>query len=90
MNKNQLVEAVIEKTKLSRADSNVAVDAILEAITRSLQKGEEVRLVGFGTFSVAEYKARVGRNPRSGEKIDIPATKQPKFKAGKPLRAAVN
>jgi DNA-binding protein HU-beta len=66
------------------------VDAVLSSIAKSLKKGDEVRLVGFGTFSVAKRAASEGRNPRTGEKIKIPASKQPKFKAGKALKDAVN
>ncbi len=90
MNKNDLVAAVAAHAELSKADAAKAVDAVFQAITESLQKNDEVRLVGFGTFSVAERAATEGRNPRTGEKIAIPASKQPKFKAGKGLKDAVN
>lgn len=90
MNKNDLVEAVAEKTDLSKADAAKAVDAVFDSITKSLKKGEEVRLVGFGTFNVAKRAASEGRNPRTGAKIKIPASKQPKFRAGKGLKDAVN
>lgn len=90
MNKNDLVAAVSTKTGLSKADSANAVDCMLDSITGSLQGGSEVRLVGFGTFSVASRAASEGRNPRTGERIQIPASKQPKFKAGKALKDAVN
>ncbi len=90
MNKNDLVAAVAAQAELSKADAAKAVDAVFQAITESLQKNDEVRLVGFGTFSVAERAATEGRNPRTGEKIAIPASKQPKFKAGKGLKDAVN
>ncbi|GAB6053675.1 HU family DNA-binding protein [Magnetospira thiophila] len=90
MNKNDLVAAVASSTGLSKADAGKAVDAVFGAITSSLQGGQEVRLVGFGTFSVAARAASEGRNPRTGEKIKIPASKQPKFKAGKSLKDAVN
>lgn len=90
MNKNDLIAAVANDSELSKADAAKAVDAVFDAITSSLTKGEEVRLVGFGTFSVAERAASKGRNPRTGEEIDIPASKQPKFKAGKGLKDAVN
>lgn len=90
MNKNDLVAQVAAKTGISRADSSRAVDAVFDSITASLQDGNEVRLVGFGTFSVASRGARSGHNPRTGEEIDIPASKQPKFKAGKSLKDAVN
>ena len=90
MNKNDLVAQVAEGSELSKADSAKAVDAVFDAITKSLKKGQEVRLVGFGTFSVTKRRATEGRNPRTGEKIKIPASKQPKFRAGKQLKDAVN
>ncbi len=90
MNKNDLVAAVADSADLSKADAAKAVDAVFESITGSLKGGTEVRLVGFGTFSVANRKASTGRNPRTGETIQIPASKQPKFKAGKGLKDAVN
>ena len=90
MNKNDLVAAVADSSDLSKADAAKAVDAVFDSITGSLKGGGEVRLVGFGTFSVANRKASTGRNPRTGEAIQIPASKQPKFKAGKGLKDAVN
>ncbi len=90
MNKNDLVAAVADSSGLSKADAAKAVDAVFDSITGSLKGGSEVRLVGFGTFSVADRKATTGRNPRTGEAIQIPASKQPKFKAGKGLKEAVN
>ncbi|MCB2099937.1 MAG: HU family DNA-binding protein [Rhodobacterales bacterium] len=90
MNKNDLIAAVAGSTGLSKADATKAVDSVFAAVTDSLQKGQEVRLVGFGTFSVATRAATQGRNPRTGETINIPASKQPKFKAGKALKDAVN
>ncbi|SBV95925.1 HU, DNA-binding transcriptional regulator, beta subunit [uncultured Alphaproteobacteria bacterium] len=90
MNKNDLVAAVAAQAELSKADAAKAVDAVFASIGEALQKNDEVRLVGFGTFSVAERAASEGRNPRTGEKITIPASKQPKFKAGKGLKDAVN
>ena len=90
MNKNDLVAAVSDNTGLSKADATKAVDSVLDNITDALKAGTEVRLVGFGTFSVAHRAASEGRNPRTGEKINIPASKQPKFKAGKSLKDAVN
>lgn len=89
MNKQELVAVVAEKTGLSKADAGKAVDGVFEAVTDALKAGDEVRLVGFGTFAVAERAATEGRNPRTGEKIAIPASKQPKFKAGKGLKDAV-
>ncbi len=90
MNKNDLVAAVASSTGLSKTDAAKAVDAVFDSITSSLQGGGEVRLVGFGTFSVANRKATTGRNPRTGATIQIPASRQPKFKAGKGLKDAVN
>ncbi len=90
MNKNDLVAAVSGSAGLSKADSAKAVDSVFDSITGSLKGGNEVRLVGFGTFSVANRKASEGRNPRTGEKIQISASRQPKFKAGKALKDAVN
>ncbi len=90
MNKNDLVAEVANSTGISKADSTRAVDAVFETITGSLEQGQEVRLVGFGTFSVANRRASKGRNPRTGEPINIPASKQPKFKAGKGLKETVN
>ena len=90
MNKNDLVSAVSDSAGISKADATKAVDSVFDNITGSLQGGNEVRLVGFGTFSVAQRKATTGRNPRTGEAIQIKASKQPKFKAGKALKDAVN
>lgn len=90
MNKNDLVATVADKARLSKSDFAKAVECVFDAITASLKKGQEVRLVGFGTFKVAKRKASEGRNPRTGEKIQIPASMQPKFKAGKALKDAVN
>ncbi len=90
MNKNDLVAAVASSTGLSKSDAAKAIDGTVDAITAALSGGGEVRLVGFGTFSVSHRKATTGRNPRTGEKIDIAATNVPKFKSGKALKAAVN
>ena len=90
MNKNDLVAAVARRSGLSKADTARAVDGVVDSITSSLRGGTEVRLVGFGTFSVSRRAATTGRNPRTGEKIQIPASNQPKFKAGKALKSAVN
>ena len=90
MNKNDLVAAVATSTGLSKTDSAKAVEGVLKAVTGALKKGSEVRLVGFGTFSVVERAKSEGRNPRTGATITIPASKQPKFKAGKALKDAVN
>jgi DNA-binding protein HU-beta len=89
VNKNDLVTAVATASGLTKADATKAVDGVFDAITDALKAGDEVRLVGFGTFAVAARAASEGRNPRTGEKISIPASKQPKFKAGKGLRDAV-
>ena len=90
MNKNDLVASVADSSGLSKADAGKAVDSVLDNITNALQGGNEIRLVGFGTFSVAQRKATTGRNPQTGAAIQIPASKQPKFKAGKALKDAVN
>jgi DNA-binding protein HU-beta len=90
VNKNDLISSVAADSGLSKADATKAVDAVFDSIEKSLSGGNEVRLVGFGTFSVANRKASTGRNPRTGETIQIPASKQPKFKAGKGLKEAVN
>jgi Bacterial nucleoid DNA-binding protein len=89
VNKNDLVSAVANSAGLSKSDAAKAVDGVFEAITGALKGGDEVRLVGFGTFSVAARAASEGRNPRTGDKITIPASKLPKFKAGKGLRDTV-
>jgi len=90
VNKNELVSHVAEAAGLSKADATKAVDAVFDGITASLKSGDEVRLVGFGSFVVSGRAASEGRNPRTGAKIKIPASKQPKFKAGKGLKDAVN
>ena len=90
MNKNDLISAVAETSGLSKNDASNAVEGVFDTITKALAGGDEVRLVGFGTFSVAKRKASTGRNPRTGEPMNIPASTQPKFKAGKGLKDAVN
>jgi DNA-binding protein HU-beta len=90
VNKNELIAQVADAANLSKADATRAVDGVFDVITDSLKGGDEVRLVGFGTFSVTQRAATEGRNPRTGEPIKIPASKQPKFKAGKALKDAVN
>ncbi len=90
MNKNDLVAAVAAGTGISKSDGAHAVDAMLNSISGALKDGDEVRLPGFGTFSVRQRKASEGRNPRTGEPIQIPASKIPKFKAGKSLKEALN
>ena len=89
MNKQELIGAVAETAGLTRSDASKAVESIFESISGALKKGDEVRLVGFGTFSVSKRKASTGRNPRTGEPMSIAASSQPKFKAGKGLKDAV-
>ena len=90
MNKNDLVDAVAERTGLAKSDAARAVEAVLGTVTETLQKGDQVALSGFGTFVVKERAARTGRNPRTGESIAIPASRVPAFKAGKALKDALN
>jgi DNA-binding protein HU-beta len=90
MNKNDLITRVASSAGLSKVDAGKAVDAMTGAISSALAQGTEVRLVGFGTFSVVNRKATMGRNPRTGERIQIPAARRPKFKTGKALKEAVN
>ncbi len=99
MNKNEFIDRVADLSKMSKADATRAVDAVFDAITQALKKGDDVRLVGFGTFSQRlrgrggpemSGEARDGRNPRTGETIKIPASTQPKFSAGKGLKDALN
>jgi len=86
MNKSELISKVAEMTDLSKKDVTKAVDAVFEAITEALQNGDKVQLVGFGNFEVRERSARKGRNPQTGEEIDIPASRVPVFRPGKLLR----
>jgi DNA-binding protein HU-beta len=90
LNKNDLIAKVSTSTNLSKADATKAVDCVFDSIAETLKAGDEVRLVGFGTFSVSKRAASTGRNPRTGDTIQIPASKQPKFKAGKGLKDLVN
>ncbi len=90
MNKGELIDSVAASAGLSRAEATKAVDAVLDNVTRALAGGSSVSLVGFGTFTVKERAARMGRNPRTGEPIQIAASKVPGFKAGKALKDAVN
>lgn len=90
MNKQDLISAVADSSGLSKTDAGKAVESVFESISGALKKGDEVRLVGFGTFSVSKRKASTGRNPRTGEAMTIKASSQPKFKAGKGLKDAVN
>lgn len=90
MNKQELIAAVAENSGLQRGDASRAVEAVFDTISTTLKKGQEVRLVGFGTFSLSKRKASSGRNPRTGEPMTIKASTQPKFKAGKLLKDSVN
>lgn len=90
MNKSELIEAVASGADISKAAAGRAVDAMVDAITASLKKGDSVSLIGFGTFEVRERAARTGRNPQTGATIQIAAAKTPAFKAGKALKDAVN
>ncbi|MDR9406109.1 MAG: HU family DNA-binding protein [Spiribacter sp.] len=90
MNKSELIDAVAQSAGLSKADATKAVDAFAGTVSSALKKGDQVTLVGFGTFTVRERAARTGRNPRTGASINIPASKVPGFKAGKALKDAVN
>lgn len=89
MNKTELVDAVASAADISKASAAKAVDAVLESVSDTLAKGDKVTLIGFGTFEVRERSARTARNPRTGEPIEIAATKVPAFKAGKKLKDAV-
>ena len=90
MNKTELVAAMAEQAELSKKDSEKALKAFIDVVTEELKKCEKIQLVGFGTFEVTERAAREGRNPLTGEKMQIKASKAPKFKAGKALKDAVN
>ncbi|NLK44378.1 MAG: HU family DNA-binding protein [Tissierellia bacterium] len=91
MNKAELVASIAEKSNLTKKDAEAALNAFIKSVEESLEKGEKVQLVGFGTFEVRERKAREGRNPRNPEEvIKIPASKAPVFKAGKSLKEIVN
>jgi DNA-binding protein HU-beta len=90
MNKSELIDAIAAESELTKADAGKALDGFLTAVTSELSKGENVALVGFGTFSVKDRAERKGRNPQTGEEITIKAAKIPSFKAGKGLKDAVN
>ena len=90
MNKTELIAAVAEKAELSKKDAEKALKAFTDVVSEELVKGEKIQLVGFGTFEVAEREEREGRNPKTGEKMMIAATRSPKFKAGKALKDMVN
>ena len=90
MNKADMIEQIAQAAEVSKSAAERAVDALVSAVKTTLKKGEEVTLVGFGTFYVGARKARTGRNPKTGEAINIPASKAPKFRAGKALKDAIN
>jgi DNA-binding protein HU-beta len=90
VNKNDLIASVASSAGLSKSDATRAIESLLDAVTNSLKRDEKVSIVGFGNFSVSHRKATTGRNPRTGESIQIPASKRPKFTVGKALKDAVN
>jgi DNA-binding protein HU-beta len=90
MNKQELIGQVADNTGLSRGDASKAVESVFDTISSALKRGDEVRLVGFGTFSCSRRKASTGRNPRTGEPMQIRESTQPKFKPGKGLKDSVN
>lgn len=90
MNKSELIDAIATASDLTKADAGRALDAVLDAVTTALKGGDQVTLVGFGTFLVKERAARTGRNPQTGQEINIAASKVPTFKPGKALKDAVN
>ncbi len=90
MTKNELIAAVADTAKLTKTSAASAVDATFDIITGALKRGDEVKLIGFGSFKVVNRKAREGRNPRTGAPVQIPASKAPKFSAGKGLKESVN
>ncbi len=90
MNRNDLALDIATRTNMSRTEATRAVDAVFTSIADALKKGEEVKIVGFGTFAVTERAASEGRNPKTGEPIQIPASKVPRFRAGKGLKEALN
>ena len=90
MNKTELIAAIADQAELSKKDSEKALKAFIDVVTEELKKGEKIQLVGFGTFEVSERAERTGRNPQTGKEMVIPASKAPKFKAGKALKDAIN
>lgn len=90
MNKTELISAMSEKSELTKVDTEKSLKAFIDTVTDELKNGGKVQLVGFGTFEVGERAERQGRNPKTGEAITIPASKSPKFKAGKALKDIVN
>lgn len=89
MTKAELIDKIAGKAKISKKAANIALNTFVESVTTSLKRGDRVALVGFGTFSTVKRKARVARNPRTGERIQVPAKRAPKFKAGRDLKKAV-
>ena len=89
MNKTELYTALAKKTGLSKKNTEKCTDAFIETITEALQRGEKVQIVGFGIFEVKDHAARIARNPRTGEEIDVTASKAPVFKAGKALKDSI-
>ena len=90
MNKSQLVEKIAQKTNMTKSQSELILDATLEVITKAVAKGEEVKLVGFGTFSRLNRKSRTGRNPKTGEAVTIPGGKVPRFRPGKEFKQSLS
>ena len=90
MNKAEFVDSVATKADMSKTEAGAAVDAVLDSVTDALRNGDQVTLVGFGTFLVRKREARTGRNPRTGEPLEIKASNVPSFKAGKALKESVN
>lgn len=90
MNKSELIDAIAAAADISKASAARALDAVIDSVTDTLKNGDKVSLVGFGTFEVKERAARIGRNPKTGEEINIAASRVPSFKAGKALKDAVN
>ena len=90
MNKEELIAAIAEKAELERDDAKKALNAFIEVVGDELKKGEKIQIIGFGTFEVSERAAREGRNPQTGEAMEIKASKNPKFKAGKALKDSLN
>lgn len=90
MNKTELVAAMAEKSGLSKKDAEAALTAFTTTVAEALKAGDKIQLVGFGTFEVSERAARTGRNPQTGAEMVIPASKAPKFKAGKALKDGIN
>lgn len=90
MNKAELIATMADKTELSKKDAEKALNAFIDTVTDELKNGDRIQLIGFGTFEVSERAERTGRNPQSGKEMVIPASKIPKFKAGKALKDAIN